>query len=49
MQLSHNYCKNTSGIDNQDTSKLELYRLIGERHKAMQEGRDTSFKSVKEV
>lgn len=34
--------------EKQDESKLELYRLIGEGYKAMQEGRETTLESVKE-
>ncbi|MDD3139040.1 MAG: hypothetical protein PHX08_08725 [Lachnospiraceae bacterium] len=37
-------------IENQreDSSKLELYRLIGEGYKAMQEGRETTLETIKE-
>jgi hypothetical protein len=30
-----------------DTAKLELYRLIGEGYKAMQDGRTSSIEEVK--
>lgn len=31
-----------------DTAKLELYRLIGEGYKAMQEGRTSTMEEVRE-
>lgn len=34
--------------EKEDISKLELYRLIGEGYKAMQEGRESTLESVKE-
>lgn len=34
--------------EKEDISKLELYRLIGEAYKAMQEGRESTLESVKE-
>lgn len=34
--------------ENTDASKLELYRLIGEGYKAMQEGRISSMEDVRE-
>ena len=40
--------KSEKNKNNQDISKLELYRLIGEGHKAMLEGRESPLKAVKE-
>lgn len=34
------------GGENTDAAKLELYRLIGEGYKAMQEGRTSSLEDV---
>ncbi|MCM1101038.1 MAG: hypothetical protein NC398_06605 [Acetatifactor muris] len=34
--------------DTSDTAKLELYRLIGEGYKAMQDGRTCTIEEVKE-
>ncbi|MCM1427900.1 MAG: hypothetical protein NC118_14965 [Eubacterium sp.] len=34
--------------DTSDTAKLELYRLIGEGYKAMQEGRTSTIDEVRE-
>lgn len=34
--------------DDNDVSKLELYSLVGEGYKAMQEGRETTLESVRE-
>lgn len=34
--------------ENKDTAKLELYRLIGEGYKAMQENRTSSMQEVKQ-
>lgn len=34
--------------ENDDTAKLELYRLIGDGYKAMQEGRTSSLEEVKQ-
>lgn len=34
--------------EKEDVSKLELYRLIGEGYKAMQEGKESTLESVKE-
>ena len=31
-----------------DTSKLELYRLVGEGYKAMQDGRTSTIEEVRE-
>lgn len=36
----------TAGIS--DSAKLELYRLIGEGYKAMQEGRTSTIEEVRE-
>jgi hypothetical protein len=35
-------------IDKEDAAKLELYRLIGEGVRAVQEGRTSTFKEVKD-
>ena len=35
-------------IDSVDTEKLELYRLIGEGYKAMQDGRTSTIDEVRE-
>lgn len=35
-------------IESSDTAKLELYRLIGEGYKAMQDGRTSTIEEVRE-
>lgn len=35
-------------VETSDTAKLELYRLIGEGYKAMQEGRTSTIEEVRE-
>lgn len=35
-------------IESDDTTKLELYRLIGEGYKAMQDGRTSTIDEVRE-
>lgn len=35
-------------VETSDTAKLELYRLIGEGYKAMQEGRTSTIDEVRE-
>ena len=35
-------------IDSVDTEKLELYRLVGEGYKAMQDGRTSTIDEVRE-
>ncbi len=35
-------------VETSDTAKLELYRLIGEGYKAMQEGRTSTLDEVRE-
>lgn len=35
-------------VETSDTTKLELYRLIGEGYKAMQEGRTSTIEEVRE-
>ena len=35
-----------TGRENMDAEKLELYRLVGEGYKAMQEGRVSSIEDV---
>lgn len=35
-------------VETSDYAKLELYRLIGEGYKAMQEGRTSTIEEVKE-
>ena len=35
-------------VETSDTAKLELYRLIGEGYKAMQEGRTSTMEEVRE-
>lgn len=35
-------------IETSDSAKLELYRLIGEGYKAMQEGRTSTIEEVRE-
>ncbi|MCL2052349.1 MAG: hypothetical protein FWG91_11590 [Lachnospiraceae bacterium] len=35
-------------IDNQDAAKLELYRLLGEGFRAVQEGRTSTLQEIKE-
>lgn len=39
--------KNVS-IETSDVAKLELYRLIGEGYKAMQDGRTSTIEEVRE-
>ena len=38
----------TQVVETSDTAKLELYRLIGEGYKAMQEGRTSTIDEVRE-
>lgn len=40
--------KSQTVAENSDTAKLELYRLIGEGYKAMQEGRTSTIEEVRE-
>ncbi len=40
--------KQQAVVETSDTAKLELYRLIGEGYKAMQEGRTSMLGEVKE-
>ena len=35
-------------VETPDTAKLELYRLIGEGYKAMQDGRTSTIEEVRE-
>ncbi|MCM1287871.1 MAG: hypothetical protein NC240_06125 [Clostridium sp.] len=35
-------------LENEDAEKLELYRLIGEGYKAMQDGRTSTIEEVRE-
>ena len=35
-------------IETSDTAKLELYRLLGEGYKAMQDGRTSTIEEVRE-
>ena len=35
-------------VETPDTAKLELYRLIGEGYKAMQDGRTSTIKKIQE-
>lgn len=35
-------------LENEDAEKLELYRLIGEGYKAMQDGRTCTIEEVRE-
>ncbi|MCM1246533.1 MAG: hypothetical protein NC293_12900 [Roseburia sp.] len=38
----------TTEIKKKDEAKLELYTLLGQGYKAMQEGRESSIEEVKE-
>lgn len=40
--------KSQAVAETSDTEKLELYRLIGEGYKAMQEGRTSTIEEVRE-
>lgn len=40
--------KQQTVIETSDVAKLELYRLIGEGYKAMQEGRTSTIEAVRE-
>jgi len=40
--------KPQAAAETSDTAKLELYRLLGEGYKAMQEGRTSTLDEVKE-
>ncbi len=40
--------KSQEAVETSDTAKLELYRLIGEGYKAMQEGRTSTIEEVRE-
>ncbi len=40
--------KSQAVVEISDTAKLELYRLIGEGYKAMQEGRTSTLDEVRE-
>ncbi len=40
--------KSRAVAETPDTAKLELYRLIGEGYKAMQEGRTSTIDEVRE-
>ena len=40
--------KSQTVVETPDTAKLELYRLIGEGYKAMQDGRTSTIEEVRE-
>lgn len=40
--------KDQQAKETSDTAKLELYRLIGEGYKAMQDGRTSTIEEVRE-
>ncbi len=40
--------KSQTATETLDTAKLELYRLIGEGYKAMQDGRTSTIEEVRE-
>ncbi len=40
--------KSQAVAETSDTAKLELYRLVGEGYKAMQEGRTNTIEEVRE-
>ena len=40
--------KSQTVVETPDTAKLELYRVIGEGYKAMQDGRTSTIEEVRE-